>query len=104
MTVYVHKMRGQSLAFFGRTAGPDPWFVLAADTDDELHAFAASLGLTSVMFRPGTPAGPGQAPVAGHYDVTSGERDRAVALGAQVITPREADRMDRQRAAGPGYR
>jgi hypothetical protein len=42
--------------------------------------------------------------VAGHYDVTSGERDRAVALGAQVITPREADRMDRQRAAGPGYR
>ena len=104
MTVYVHKMRGQGLAFFGRTAGPDPWFVLAADTDDELHAFAASLGLTRVMFRPGTDAGQAQAAVAGHYDVTSGERDRAVALGARVITPREADRMDRQRAAGPGYR
>jgi Protein of unknown function (DUF4031) len=103
MTVYVHQLRGQGRAFFGRTASPDPWFVLTADTDDELHAFAASLSLTRVMFRPGTSAGPKQVPVAGHYDVTLGERDRAVALGAQAITPREADRMERQRAAGLGY-
>ena len=103
MTVYVHKLRGQGLAFLGRTAGPDPWFVLTADTDDELHALAASLGLTSAMFRPGTQAGPRQAAVAGHYDVTLGERDRAVELGAKLITPREADRMERQRAAGLGY-
>jgi hypothetical protein len=103
MTVYVHKLQGQSRAFFGRTARPDPWFVLTADTDDELHAFAASLGLTRVMFRPGTPAGPHQQPVAAHYDVTPGERDRAVALGARLITPREADAMERQRAAGLGY-
>jgi hypothetical protein len=41
--------------------------------------------------------------VAGHYDVTMGERDRAVALGAQAITPGEADQMERQRAAGLGY-
>lgn len=102
MTVYVHKLQGLGRAFFGRTASPDPWFVLTADTDDELHSFAASLGLTRVMFRPGIEAGPRQAPVAGHYDVTSGERDQAVALGAQVITPREADRMERQRAAGLG--
>ncbi len=103
MTVYVHKLEGQSRAFFGRTASPDPWFVLTADTDDELHAFAASLGLTGVMFRPGTPAGPHQEPVAAHYDVTPGERDRAVVLGARPITPREADRMERQSAAGLGY-
>ncbi len=103
MTVYVHKLRGQSGAFFGRTAHPDPWFVLTADTADELHAFAANLGLTRVMFRPDTPAGPHQAPVAGHYAVTLGERDRAVSLGARPITPREADRMERLRAAGLGY-
>src|SRR5277367_3663239 len=102
MTVYVHKLKGQSRAFFGRTASPDPWFVLTAGTDDELHDFAASLGLTRVMFRPGTPAGRHQEPVAAHYDVTLGERDRAVALGAQPITPQEADRMERQRAAGLG--
>jgi hypothetical protein len=102
MAVYVHKLKGQSRAFFGRTARPDPWFVLTADTDDELHAFAASLGLTRVMFRPGTPAGPHQQPVAAHYDVTPGERDRAVALGAQPITPEEADRMEQQRASGLG--
>ena len=102
MTVYVHKLEGQGRAFFGRTGHPDPWFVLTGDTDDELHAFAASLGLTRVMFRPGTPAGPHQAPVAAHYDVTLGEHDRAVALGAQPITPREAEAMERQRAAGLG--
>jgi hypothetical protein len=103
MTVYVHKLGGQGRAFFGRTGSQDPWFVLTADTDDELHAFAASLGLTRIMFRPGTPARPHQVPVAAHYDVTLAERDRAVALGAQQITARAADTMERQRAAGLGY-
>jgi len=104
MTVYVHKLERQSRALFGRAPNiNDPWFVLTADTDDELHAFAASLGLTRVMFRLGTPAGRRQEPVAPHYDVTMGERDRAVALGAQQITQRDADRMERQRAAGFGY-
>jgi hypothetical protein len=101
MTAYVHELEGQS-RFIGQNA-TDPWFVLTADTDDELHAFAANLGLTQVMFRPGTPAGPHQKPVAPHYDVTKGERDRAVELGAQPITPREAERMEEQRAAGLGY-
>ena len=104
MTVYVHKLERQSRAFFGRAPNiNDPWFVLTADTDDELHAFAASLGLTRAMFRPGTPAGRRQQPVAAHYDVTMGERDRAIALGAQEITAREADRMEQHRAAGLGY-
>lgn len=91
MAVYVRKLQGQGRAFFGRTASPDPWFVLTADSDDELHAFAAGLGLTRVMFRPGTEALPGRVAaagrvaVAGHYDITVGERDRAVALGAQAV-------------------
>lgn len=102
MTVYVHKLQGQGRAFFGKTASPDPWFVLTADTDDELHAFAARLGLTRTMFQPGTPAGPHQVPVAGHYDVTRGEHDRAVGLGARSIRPTEADRMEEQRATRQG--
>jgi hypothetical protein len=102
MTVYVHKLEGQGRAFFGKTAWPDPWFVLTGDTDDELHAFAANLGLTRVMFRAATPAGRHQEPVAAHYDITLGERDRAVALGAQPITPQEAGAMERRRAAGLG--
>lgn len=85
MTVYVYKLPGQSHAFFGRSPSPDPWFGLTADTEAELHEFAARLGLTRVMFQAGAPAGPPQASVSGHYDVTEGERDRAVALGAQAI-------------------
>jgi hypothetical protein len=100
MTVYVHKPRGQGAALFGRTASPDPWFELTADSEDELHALAAGLGLTRAMFRPAAPAGPRQAPVPAHYDLTRGERGRAVALGAQPITARDAGRMARQREAG----
>jgi hypothetical protein len=102
MVVYVHKMEGQSRAFFGRTAAPDPWFILTADTDDELHSVAERLGLTRVMFRPGRQALPKQKPVAAHYVITRGEQDRAVALGAQLISRREADRMLEQRG-GIGY-
>jgi Protein of unknown function (DUF4031) len=103
MTVYAHKLEGQGRAFFGRTAAPDPWFILTADTDDELHAFAASLGLTRAMFRPGEEALPKHEPVAAHYLITMGERNRALALGAKLISRREANRMLRQRAAGLGY-
>ena len=55
------------------------------------------------MFRPGIPAAPRQAPVAAHYAVTEGERDRAIALGVQSITAREAAKMERNWAAGLGY-
>jgi hypothetical protein len=100
MTVYVHRLQGQGRSLFGRTESPDPWFVLTADSDDELHAFAASLGLTRIMFKPGRPAARRQLPVAGHYDMTLGEHDRAIALGAQPITPKEAARMAEQRGIG----
>ncbi len=100
MTVYVHKLPGQSKALYGRTAAPESWFALTADTEDELHAFAAGLGLTRIMFRPAAPPGPREGPVAGHYDVTLGERDRALTLGAREITAEEADRMAQQFATG----
>jgi hypothetical protein len=95
MTVYVHKLRGQRGLLDGATPN-DPWFGLTADTEDELHAFAARLGLQRNMFQPGAPAGSPQVSVTGHYDVTEGERDRAVALGAQAITAREEAKRERR--------
>jgi hypothetical protein len=102
MAVYVHKMEGQSRAFFGRTAAPDPWFILTADTNDELHSFAGSLRLTRVMFRPAEQALPKKKPVAAHCVITPGEQDRAVTLGVQLISRPEADRMlERRGGLGP---
>jgi Protein of unknown function (DUF4031) len=99
MAVYVYKLRDPSRLFMGRTAPPPPLFGLSADAQDELHAFAARLGIRRDT---GTPDGSRQEPLTRHYTLTEGERDRAVALGAQVITAREADKMDRQRAAMRG--
>ncbi len=96
MAVYVYKLRDPSRLFMGRTAPPPPLFGLTADAEDELHAFAARLGIRRDS---GTPVGSQQELVTQHYTLTEGERDRAVALGAQAIKAREADKMERQRAA-----
>jgi hypothetical protein len=40
--------------------------------------------------------------VSWHYTVTEGERERAIELGAQTITPREVTKIERQRAAELG--
>jgi hypothetical protein len=87
---------------FGTRTTSDPWFNLTADTQDELHEFAARLGLPRQGFQPGSLVGPQQVSVGRHYSVTAGERDRAVELGAQAITPREATKIERQRAAELG--
>jgi hypothetical protein len=110
MTVFVHKMAGQGRGF-ALTGGERarrhlpsaPWFLLTADTDEELHAFAASLGLTRIMFKPGKQALARQKPEAARYPITTSERDRAVSLGAKLITTREAAQMVKQRASGMGY-
>ena len=99
MAVYVNKLRGQGRLLLGRTPPPRPFFCLTADTQDELHAFAAELGIRR---DPGTPTGPRQELITAHYTLTEGQRDRAVHLGAQVITAREADKMEQQRAAQRG--
>ena len=49
---------------------------LLADTIDELHAFAASLGLKREWYQPrSTP----------HYDLTSTRRSEAIRRGAEAI-------------------
>jgi hypothetical protein len=50
------------------------WCHLVADSLDELHAFAAALGLKRAWFQ-------GKASYP-HYDVTTGVRGRALAMGA----------------------
>ena len=50
------------------------WCHLVADSLDELHAFAAALGLKRVWFQ-------GKASYP-HYDVTAGVRERALEMGA----------------------
>ncbi|WP_234796015.1 DUF4031 domain-containing protein [Mycobacteroides chelonae] len=74
MTVYVDDMRMQ--ATIGRLEAR--WSHLTADTEEELHAFAAELGLPRQTAQfPGT--------WKSHYDVTDFIRDQAIVLGAVAI-------------------
>jgi hypothetical protein len=77
MAVYVDELVWESR---GRT-----WCHLLADSEDELHRFAARLGLPGSSFhnRPGRPW-------RDHYDLTAGMRLKAIGLGATEITFREA--------------
>jgi len=52
------------------------WAHLLADDADELHCFAARLGIHRVSYQ-----GPPRTPVP-HYDITAYERQRAITLGA----------------------
>ena len=62
------------------------WAHLMADTLDELHAFAAALGIPRRAFQDKTSGA--------HYDVTAELRERAIALGAVPISRhRDRDRM-----------
>ncbi len=64
------------------------WCHLTADSEEELHLFAARLGLRRSAFqsRPGRPW-------VDHYDITERRRLQAVRLGALPITLGEAGRQ-----------
>jgi hypothetical protein len=103
VTVYVYRQRYYRMAGGGWAGGRFfaewPWFDLTADTQDELHAFAARLGLRPEFLQPGPPRGSLLVSVSWHYNVTEGERARAIALGAKPVTRRAVSRIERQRAA-----
>ncbi len=96
MTIYVYKLRGLH-PFAPRQSYEPPWFGLTADTEDELHTLAERIGLYRNLYRPPT-AAVQHVPGVGHYDLDQGERNRAVANGAQPITARKLDRLHRQRS------
>ena len=54
---------------------------LTADTLEELHAFAARLGLRRSWFQ--------AHPIAPHYDLTPGRQAVALKLGARIVSARE---------------
>lgn len=93
MTVYVDNSRIP--AKVGRL--DTTWCHLFADTQDELHAFAAKLGLKRSWFQDPTKTGKpflaklgSRAAENWHYDVTESKRKQAVALGAVEVSWREA--------------
>ena len=94
MTVYLDDWRQPA------HLGPvdDRWSHLVADTDDELHAFAARMGMRREWFqhREGRPH-------QAHYDVPERARRTALDLGAVEVTWRQVGRMIRERRrAGSG--
>jgi hypothetical protein len=66
------------------------WCHLLADDLDELHRFAALLGIKRASFQ-----GPPKSATP-HYDLTGYERSRAIALGA-VVCDREQIVLIRRR-------
>lgn len=82
MAVYVDDLRMP--ARVGRIAAR--WSHLMADSDEELHRFAASIGLRRSWAQyPGT--------WKSHYDVTDSKRAQAIAAGAVQIGYRSPESL-----------
>lgn len=83
MTVYVDDMKAK----FGRMV----MCHMLADTDEELHAMAAKIGVARRWWQsPEKTSG-------SHYDIALSMRAKAVALGAVEITWRQAGAMNSRR-------
>ncbi|WP_189040986.1 DUF4031 domain-containing protein [Micromonospora sonchi] len=86
MTVYVDNFRRP--ARVGRISGR--WSHLTADTEQELHDFAAKLGLRRDWFQTcKRPCHSFLPCVHWHYDVVDAKREEAIRLGAKGIDIRE---------------
>lgn len=57
------------------------WCHLIADDLDELHSFAAKLGLKREWFQNHT--------IQPHYDITASKREQAIKLGAKSISTKQ---------------
>ena len=88
MTVYVDNAAIPATVPNGSVRHTSRWSHLTADTQEELHEFAAAVGLQRSYFQPGTPIG-SRPSVAWHYDVTAGKRLQALRMGAREIGLRE---------------
>lgn len=72
MTVYVDDMYRYPMGEFGRMKMSH----MIADTEEELHAMAAAIGIARRWFQ--TKSHP-------HYDISMGRRDMAIARGAVPV-------------------
>ena len=86
MTVYVDDAHIPATIRNGAARHTSTWCHLFADTQDELHAFAARLGLRRSWFQPGPARGDGSPSPYWHYDLTARKRHQALRLGAQAVT------------------
>jgi uncharacterized protein DUF4031 len=90
VAVYVDDASIPARVANGRVVHDSRWSHLFADTQEELHEFAAKLGLRRSYFQPGRPRWDGSPSLHWHYDVTAGKRQQAICLGAQPVTSRES--------------
>jgi hypothetical protein len=88
VSVYVDSLTAVCLDFYKdrqavRVGGRNNhrWAHMMADTDDELHAMAARIGLKREWFQ------------GDHYDLTPSRHKRAVAAGAKVVRTRDLVRI-----------
>jgi hypothetical protein len=98
MAVYVDNFR--TPARVGGIRGR--WSHLTADTTDELHAFAATIGLQRDWYQESckTRCAPVGKPCPHwHYDVTDSKRGEAIAAGAKAIDIREMGAITSARRA-----
>lgn len=77
MTVYVDDMFKYPMGQFGRMKMSH----MIADTEEELHAMAAKIGVQRKWYQ------------GDHYDVSMDKRLKAIEFGAQAITLRELSKM-----------
>lgn len=84
MTVYVDDMYTVAMGRFGRMKMSH----MIADTDDELHAMAAKIGVARKWFQ------------RDHYDIAMSKRETAISLGARAITMRQLAYMSMNRRNG----
>src|SRR5712692_9042105 len=98
MAVYVDDSAIPAAVSNGAARHASQWSHLFADSHDELHAFAARLGLRRSYFQPGWSLGGKPSPFW-HYDVTAGKRMQAIRRGAQPVSWRDSARIIREREA-----
>jgi len=84
MTVYVDP------AVFKKPGGRKSYCHLAADTEEELHAFAARIGVKRHFFHASAKHV--------HYDLSEENRVLAIAAGALQVSSREMARLARPKA------
>jgi uncharacterized protein DUF4031 len=93
MTVYLDDWRQP--ARLGKVA--DRWSHLVADSEEELHAFAARLGMRREWFQHKQ-----RRPHHAHYDVPERARREVLDKGAVAVSWRELGRMLRSRRPPSG--